>query len=88
MTAKYAAVRRFLTVHHLVYHIGTHVSQKSAELAHDDATDFNKTIRPFLHGLDFEYGSDASILLDAREVHPEWEWCQDSKTSQSALPLP
>jgi hypothetical protein len=49
-TAKYAAVRRFLTAHHLVYHIGTHVSQKSAELAHDNATDFVKTIRPFLHG--------------------------------------
>ncbi len=28
MTAKYAAVRRFLTVHNLVYRIGTHVSQK------------------------------------------------------------
>lgn len=49
-TAKYAAVRRFLRLHNLVYRIGTHVSQKAPELAHDDAIDFVKIIRPFLHG--------------------------------------
>jgi hypothetical protein len=32
-TAKYAAVRRFLKKHDLVYRIGTHVSQKAPELA-------------------------------------------------------
>ncbi len=49
-TAKYAAVGRFLTVHNLVCRIGTHVSQKAAELAHDEATDFVKVIHPFLRG--------------------------------------
>jgi hypothetical protein len=49
-TAKYAAVRRFLKKHDLVYRVGTHVSQKSPELAAADAADFVKTIRPFLHG--------------------------------------
>ena len=49
-TAKYATVRRFLNKHVLVYRIGTHVSQKAPELAHVEATDFVKTIRPFLYG--------------------------------------
>ena len=50
ITAKDAAVRRFLKSHDLVYRIGTHVSQKSPKLAEDDAADFVKTICPFLYG--------------------------------------
>ena len=50
MTAKYAAVRRFLKKNDLVYRIGTHVSQKAPDVAASDTADFVKTIRPFLHG--------------------------------------
>lgn len=49
-TAKYSAMRRFLDSHDLVYRLGTHQSQKSPMLAHDDAVDFVKIMRPFLYG--------------------------------------
>jgi hypothetical protein len=48
--AKYVAMRRFLKKNNLVYHIGTHVSQKAPELAAADVSNFVKVIRPFLHG--------------------------------------
>lgn len=48
--AKYSAVRRFLNKHDLVYRVGTHVSQKDPHLTVEAASDFVKTIRPFLYG--------------------------------------
>ncbi len=49
-TARYATVRRFLKAHDLVYHVGTHISQTAPELVLAEASNFIKTIRPFLYG--------------------------------------
>lgn len=50
LEARLSAVRRWLKSHDLVNHVGTHVSQKAPSLAADEAADFVKIIRPFLHG--------------------------------------
>jgi hypothetical protein len=48
--AQYQVVRRFVAAHGLVYRVCTHVSQKSATLMKQEASEWMRMITPLLHG--------------------------------------